>query len=202
MHARRRTGILGGTFDPVHDGHLAIARGALELGPLDRVLLMPVGAPGHRETHAPAADRAAMVRLALEGLDARIQFDDTALAQPAPAYTADTLALAHAAFPEDALCFIAGADSIAHSVWRRLDEVAAFVEYFYVIPRRGSSWGDVETVIGTLDPSLRARFTPLELTIPDISSSEIRALVAGGQSIRGLVPREVERYIERRGLYK
>jgi nicotinate-nucleotide adenylyltransferase len=202
MHARRRTGILGGTFDPVHDGHLAIARGALELAQLDRVLLMPVGAPGHRETHAPAADRAAMVRLALEGQDARLQFDDTALAQPAPAFTADTLALAHAAYPDDALSFIAGADSIAHSVWRRLDEVAALVERFYVIPRRGSSWSDVEMVIGSLEPSLRARFMPLELTIPDTSSSEIRALVAGGQSIRGLVPREVERYIERRELYK
>jgi nicotinate-nucleotide adenylyltransferase len=202
MDSRRRTGILGGTFDPVHDGHLAIARGALELAQLDRVLLMPVGAPGHRETHAPAADRAAMVRLALEGHDARLQFDDTALDQPAPAYTADTLALAHAAYPDDDLSFIAGADSIAQSVWRRLDEVAALVERFYVIPRRGSSWSDVETVIGSLEPSLRARFAPLELTIPDISSSEIRTLVAGGQSIRGLVPREVERYIERRGLYK
>ncbi len=202
MNARRRTGILGGTFDPVHDGHLAIARGALELAQLDRVLLMPVGAPGHRETHAPAADRAAMVRLALEGHDARVKFDDTALDQPAPAYTADTLALAHAAYPDDSLYFIAGADSIAHSVWRRLDEVAALVERFYIIPRRGSTWSDVEAVIGSLEPSLRARFMPLELMIPDTSSSEIRALVARGQSIRGLVPREVERYIERRGLYK
>jgi nicotinate-nucleotide adenylyltransferase len=202
MHARRRTGILGGTFDPVHDGHLAIARGALELGALDRVLLMPVGAPGHRETHSPAADRAAMVRLALEGNDARLQFDGTALEQPSPAYTADTLALSHAAYPDDALYFIAGADSLAHSVWRRLDEVAALVERFYIVPRLGSSWGDVEMVIGTLEPSLRARFAPLDVTVPDISASEIRALVAGGQSIRGLVPREVERYIERRGLYK
>ena len=202
MHARRRTGILGGTFDPVHDGHLAIARGALELGPLDRVLLMPVGAPGHRETHAPAVDRAAMVRLALEGQEARLLFDDTALDQPAPAYTADTLALAHAAYPEDALYFIAGADSIAHSVWRRLDEVAALVDRFYIVPRRGSTWNDVEAVIGSLHPSLRDRFTPLEIAVPDISSSEIRSLIAGGRSIHGLVPREVERYIERRGLYK
>jgi len=202
MHARRRTGILGGTFDPVHVGHLAIASGALELGPLDRVLLMPVGAPAHRETHAPALDRAAMVRLALEGEDARLQFDATALDQPAPAYTADALALVHAAYPEDALCFIAGADSLAHSVWRRLDEVAALLERFYVIPRRGSSWTDVEAVLGALNPTLRARFAPLDLAIPDISSSEIRTLVAASRSIRGLVPREVERYIERRGLYK
>src|SRR6202030_385540 len=62
MRAKNRTGILGGTFDPVHVGHLEIARGALAAAPLDRVLFMPVGAPAHRETHAPAADRAEMVR--------------------------------------------------------------------------------------------------------------------------------------------
>jgi len=198
----RRTGILGGTFDPVHDGHLAIALGVLAAAPLDRVLFMPVGAPAHRETHATAADRAEMVRLALEGADPRLQLDATALDQPGPAYTADTLALARAALPEDSLFFIAGADSLAHSAWRRLDEVACAVERFYVVPRRGSSWADVERVLGDLNPALRARFVPLNLAIGDVSSSEIRSRVAAGQSIDGLVPESVARYIERRELYK
>jgi len=198
----RRTGILGGTFDPVHDGHIAIARGVLEAAPLDRVLFMPVGAPAHRETHASAADRAEMVRLALEGVDSRLQFDATALDQPAPAYTVDTLALAHKAFPDDSLFFIAGADSLAHSAWRRLDEVATAVERFYVVPRRGSSWADVERVLGDLNPALRARFVPLDLAVDDVSSSEIRTRVAAGQSIDNLVPHRVARYIDRRGLYK
>jgi nicotinate-nucleotide adenylyltransferase len=202
MRATRRTAILGGAFDPVHNGHLAIARGALEIVQLDRVLFMPVGAPGHRATHAPAADRAAMVRLALEGEDPRLQFDATALDQPGPAYTADTLALARSAYPDDALFFIAGADSLSFSKWRRLDEVAAAVERFYVVPRRGSTWTDVATVIGELEPSLRARFVPIDIAVPDISASEIRARVASGESIGGLVPDEVARYIERAGLYK
>lgn len=202
MRATRRTGILGGAFDPVHNGHLAIARGVLDSARLDRVLFMPVGAPAHRVTHAPAADRAEMVRLALEGEDPRLQFDATALDQPGPAYTADTLVLARAAFPDDALFFIAGADSLARSPWRRLDEVAASLERFYVVPRRGSAWSDVEKVLRDLPPPLRERFAPIEIVVDDFSASEIRARVAAGESIAGLVPVEVARYIERAGLYK
>jgi nicotinate-nucleotide adenylyltransferase len=202
MHATRRTGILGGAFDPVHNGHLEIARGALEKAQLDRVLFMPVGSPAHRATHAPAVDRAEMVRLAIERDDSRLQFDATALDQLGPAYTADTLALARKKLPDDALFFIAGADSLAHSPWRRLDEVAAALERFYIVPRRGSTWSDVEKVIAGLDPPLRARFAPLDITVADISASEIRARVASGESIDGLVPDAVARYIERAGLYK
>ena len=196
------TGIMGGTFDPVHNGHLAIARGVLDKARLDRVLFMPVGAPAHRTTHAPAADRAEMVRLALRGEDPRLQFDATALDQPGPAFTADTLALARKVYPDDALFFIAGADSLAHSLWRRLDEVAAALECFYVVPRRGSAWSDVEKVIRDLAPPLRERFAPIDIVVDDISASEIRARVAAGESIAGLVPVAVARYIERAGLYK
>ncbi|HEY7981808.1 MAG TPA: nicotinate-nucleotide adenylyltransferase [Candidatus Eremiobacteraceae bacterium] len=202
MRATRRIGILGGAFDPVHNGHLAIARGVIDEARLDRVLFMPVGAPAHRATHAPAADRAEMVRLALESEDPRLQFDATALDQPGPAYTADTLILARRAYPDDALFFIAGADSLGFSKWRRLDEVAAAVERFYVVSRRGSSWTDVEKVIGELGPPLRERFVPIDITVPEISASEIRARVASGKSIGGLVPDEVARYIKRAGLYK
>jgi nicotinate-nucleotide adenylyltransferase len=202
MPSSRRTGILGGAFDPVHNGHLAIARGVLDKAQLDRVMFMPVGAPAHRTTHATSMDRAEMVRLALSGEDSCLQFDATALDQPGPAYTADTLALAHKAYPHDTLFFIAGADSLAFSKWRRLDEVAAAVERFYVVPRRGSSWNDVEKVIGELAPAWRARFAPIDVAVPEISASEIRARVAAGESIAGLVPVEVARYIELVGLYK
>jgi nicotinate-nucleotide adenylyltransferase len=143
-----------------------------------------------------------MVRLALRGEDPRLQFDATALDQPGPAFTADTLALARKASPDDALFFIAGADSLAQSPWRRLDEVAAALERFYVVPRRGSAWSDVEKVIRDLAPPLRERFAPIDFVVDDISASEIRARVSAGESIAGLVPVEVARYIERAGLYK
>jgi nicotinate-nucleotide adenylyltransferase len=197
-----RSGVFGGTFDPVHLGHTAIASGALHRAHLDRVLVLPVGTPAHRPTHASAEDRSAMLRLALEGEDARIQFDGTALEQPGPVYTADTLALVHAANPNDALFFIAGADSLARSVWRRLDEVARAVERFYVVPRLGSDWPDVQAVIAHLAPDLQARFERLDVVAPDIEASEIRARIKAGESIVGFVAAPVAEYIAEHGLYK
>ncbi len=194
--------MFGGTFDPVHVGHIAIARGTLEAAHLDRVLVMPVGTPAHRGTHASALDRAAMLRLALQGEDPRLQFDATALNQPGPVYTVDTLALLREANPTDRLFFIAGADSLARSVWRRLDEVAGAVERFYVVPRRGCDWPDVDAVISHLAPELRARFERLEVDAPDVEASEIRARVKAGESITDVVAAPVARYIIEHGLYK
>jgi nicotinate-nucleotide adenylyltransferase len=197
-----RIGVFGGTFDPAHVGHTAIARGALHKAQLDRVLVLPVGVPAHRPTHASAEDRAAMLRLALAGEDNRIRFDATALEQPGPVYTADTLALVHTANPNDALFFIAGADSLARSVWRRLDEVARAVERFYVVPRLGSDWPDVRAVIAHLAPELQARFERLDVVVPDIEASVIRARVKAGKSIAGLVTDPVAGYIAEHGLYR
>jgi nicotinate-nucleotide adenylyltransferase len=199
---RLRTGVFGGTFDPVHIGHTAIARGSLFAAQLDRVLVVPVGTPAHRATHASAQDRATMLRLALAGEDSRIQFDATALDQTGPVYTADTLALVRAAHPNDVLFFIAGADSLARSVWRRLDEVALAVERFYVVPRRGCDWPDVQAVIAHLAPDLQARFERLDVIAPDVEASEIRARVKAGESINGFVAEPVASYIVERGLYR
>jgi len=143
-----------------------------------------------------------MLRLALAGEDDRIQFDATALEQQGPVFTADTLALVHAANPADALNFIAGADSLARSVWRRLDEVARAVERFYVVPRRGSDWPDVLAVIAHLPPDLQTRFERLDVVVPDIEASEIRARVKAGESIADFVVEPVAQYISERGLYR
>lgn len=143
-----------------------------------------------------------MLLLALRGEDPRLQFDRTALDQPGPVYTADTLALVRAANPDDLLFFVAGADSLARSVWRRLDEVARAVERFYVVPRRGCDWPDVQAVLAALPPELRARFERLDLVVPDVEASKIRELVKAGESIEGLVAKPVARYIVEHGLYQ
>jgi nicotinate-nucleotide adenylyltransferase len=143
-----------------------------------------------------------MLHLALAGESDRIRFDATALEQHGPVYTADTLALVHAANPNDALFFIAGADSLARSVWRRLDEVARAVERFYVVPRRGCDWPEVQAVIAHLTPDLQARFERLDVVAPDIEASEIRARVKAGVSIAGLVAEPVAAYIADLGLYR
>ncbi|HZV78047.1 MAG TPA: nicotinate-nucleotide adenylyltransferase [Candidatus Binatus sp.] len=197
----RRTGLLGGTFDPIHFGHLFIAQAVRELAGLDRVLFLPVGDPAHREVHSSAQDRCEMVRRAIAGNDAFV-LDTTALEQPGPVYTADTLALLNAKLPDDELSFIAGVDSLTVSRWRRLDEVAAALARFYAVRREGARSEDVAAIIADLPAPLRERFVVLDLPLVDISASVIRARVRAGQSVRYLTPDDVARLIVDRGLYR
>ncbi|MBV8172524.1 MAG: nicotinate (nicotinamide) nucleotide adenylyltransferase [Candidatus Eremiobacteraeota bacterium] len=197
----QRIGVLGGTFDPIHYGHLFIAEAVRGLAKLDRVLFLPVGDPAHREVHASAHDRLEMVRRALAGNPA-FAIDTTALEQRGPVYTADTLALMRQKLPDDALSFIAGVDSLTVSRWRRLDEVAAALERFYVVRREGARSEDVAAIVADLPEDLRKRFVVLDLPLVDISASVIRARAKAGASIRYLTPDDVARLIEDRGLYR
>lgn len=196
-----RVGLLGGTFDPIHIGHLHLAQAVADVAQLDRVLFLPVASPAHRETHASAHDRKEMTQLAI-ARNARFVLDETALEQPAPAYTADTLALVRAKRPDLRLCFIAGIDSLARSRWRRLDEVAASLEKFYVARRDGVEIDELDRVLDGLAPDLRARFEIVDVALMDVSSTEIRALVKAGRSIRYLVPDVVAGYIADKSLYR
>jgi nicotinate-nucleotide adenylyltransferase len=196
-----RIGLLGGTFDPIHFGHLHLAQAVADVAALDKVLFMPVGSPSHRETHAPAEDRKAMTRLAI-ARNVRFEFDGTALEQPAPAYTADTLALLRVKRPHDRFCFIAGIDSLVRSRWRRLDEVADALETFYVARREGVDVAELAPMLADLAPESRSRFEIVDVSLVDVSSTEIRALVKAGRSIRYLVPDVVAGYIADRSLYR
>jgi nicotinate-nucleotide adenylyltransferase len=196
-----RTGVLGGTFDPIHFGHLFIAEAVCVRAALDRVLFLPVGDPAHRGVHSGAADRKAMVELAIAG-NAKFAVDDTALEQAGPVYTADTLHLLRAKLTQDELYFIAGADALTASRWRRLDEVAAAVARFYVVRREGSFPEEMASVLGDLPEELYQRFEVLDLPLVDISSSVIRERVAAEQPIRYLTPDAVVSYIESKALYR
>lgn len=196
-----RVGLLGGTFDPIHIGHLHLAQAVADVAELDRVLFLPVGSPAHRETHADAEHRKAMTQLAI-ARNSRFEFDDTALVQPAPAYTADTLALLREKRPDDRFCFIAGIDSLVRSRWRRLDEVAAALEKFYVARRDGVDVAELAPMLAGLAPELRARFEVIDVSLMDVSSTQIRALVKAGRSIRYLVPDAVAGYIADHSLYR
>jgi len=196
-----RIGLLGGTFDPIHIGHLHLAQAVADVADLEKVLFMPVGSPAHRETHASAEDRKEMTQLAI-ARNSRFEFDDTALEQPAPAYTADTLKLLREKRPDDTFCFIAGIDSLVRSRWRRLDEVARSLEKFYVARREGVDVAELVPMLSDLAPELRARFEVVDVSLMDLSSTEIRALVKAGRSIRYLVPDVVAGYIADHSLYR
>jgi nicotinate-nucleotide adenylyltransferase len=142
-----------------------------------------------------------MTELAIAG-NPRFALDSTGLEQPAPAYTADTLSLLRAKRPDDAFFFIAGVDSLARSRWRRLDEVAASLEAFFVTSRRGVGDDELESALSDLAPDLRARFQRIEVSLVDVSSTAIRSLVEQHRSIRYLVPDAVREYIDEQKLYR
>mgnify|MGYP001187806755 FL=1 len=196
-----RIGIFGGSFDPIHIGHLFVASAVASEAALDRVLFLPVGDPAHRTVHAPPRDRRDMVALAIEG-DSRFALDETAIRQPGPVYTADTIPLLRQAYPNAEFYFIAGADSLVDTPWRRLDEVVHELQRFFVAAREGTDASRLTPTLATLANDLARRFVLLNLPLVDVSSTVIRQRVAHGKPIRYLVPDPVARYIEDKSLYK
>lgn len=199
----RRIGILGGTFDPPHVGHLWLATLAADAMELDRVLFMPASQPPHKRERgtAKAADRLLMTRLAIGGDDL---FDLTLIEmeRPGPSYTIDSVDELLAHYGDDAtLYLIMAADSLRTiDSWREPDALLERVEWI-VGPRPGSPLPD--------RPALEVRFGERASRIHllrgpalDVSSSEIRHRVASGHAIRYLVPRGVEELIVERGLYR
>ncbi len=200
---RRRIGILGGTFDPPHVGHLWLATLAADTLALDAVLFMPAARPPHKRGRpmTAAPDRLEMTRLAIAG-DPLLELCTIEMERPGPSYTIDSVAeLQRLRGSETELVLVMAADSFAEiDTWREPDRLLALVEWA-VGPRPGSAppdpvalaerFGDHAPRVNLLDgPGL------------DVSASEIRARVASGRAIRYLVPRAVEALIADRHLYR
>ena len=201
--AGRRIGILGGTFDPPHVGHLWLATLAADALGLERVLLMPAARPPHKggRTISNAADRVTMTRLAIAG-DPLLDLSLIEMERPGPSYTVDSLdELRAEQGPGVGLVLIMAADSLAEvGSWREPDRLLALAEWA-VGPRPGSPLPDRDALRSRFGAA-EARIHLLEGPSLDLSSSEIRRRVAAGRAIRYLVPRAVEELIADRGLYR
>lgn len=205
-------GLLGGTFDPIHFGHLRAAEELGERYGLDQVRLLPCR-PGHRHSPiAPEAERLAMTRLAAAG-NPRLVVDDRDLRRAGPTYSIDTLRELRAEFGDTPLVLIMGMDAFAGlpgwKDWRRLIELA----HLLVAHRPGGHAAlvpELQTFLSehqSTDPKALAdspagRVSLAPLTALDISATRIRALLAAGQSPRYLLPEPVLEHIERLGLYR
>jgi nicotinate-nucleotide adenylyltransferase len=195
-----RIGILGGTFSPPHVGHLACAEAALSQLGLDRLLLMPVALPPHKDAgEDPGPEhRLAMCRLAAAG-DERIEVSELEVDRGGPSYTVDTLRALHEASPQDELTFVAGGDMAASLPgWRQPEEVLRLAR-FAVAEREWAGRGEVEWALDGLHGRDRVVF--FDMPRIDVSSSAIREGIAAGRPVRDLVPDAVARYIEQHGLY-
>ena len=217
MNASRPTacGILGGTFDPVHLGHVALAEAALSQLPLDEVLWLPSGSPGHRG--APVAGtrhRLAMLELVTAGR-AQFRIDASELASGEPTYTVHTLARLRAQLGgEQPLVLLLGSDSfLSLPTWLRWRELFALT-HFAVASRPGHFLGSSGTApelaaeIGArsaqpeqLARSAAGRIASFDMPPMDISASAVRAGFASGQDMRHLLPASVLAYIQSQHLY-
>jgi nicotinate-nucleotide adenylyltransferase len=184
----KKIGIFGGTFDPIHLGHVLLARDALEQLPLDSLLFIPAARSPHKLGQQAAAPdlRAEMIRAAIEG-EPRFCLDELELARPAPSYSVDTIETLKRREPDAEFVFLIGEDNVARlPSWHRFAELQKMVQ-FVVLDRSGLKSEHAY-------PAIRRHV--------DISATDIRNRVARGQSIRYLVPPAVEQIIRERQLYR
>ena len=216
MTKPKKIGIYGGTFNPIHFGHLRSALEVAEKCRLDKVFFVPSSLPPHKtyKDLASAADRLAMVRLGVRG-NPRLGASSIEVFRGGPSYTVETLAHFRKLFGADAeLFFILASDAFAEiSTWRDvpgLFELAGFL----VMTRPGHAMPEFSKALG---PQVKGQFKrgsdgrfvhksghaiePVDVTLLDISSSDIRSRIRQGLSVRYLVPESVFRYLAKRELY-
>jgi nicotinate-nucleotide adenylyltransferase len=195
-----RIGILGGTFDPIHNGHLHIARALKEALGLNRIIWVPAGRPPHKQGQIVSSDqdRLEMLRLALDGSpDNEISMVD--LERAGPSYTADTLENLSKQLPSSRLFFLMGEDSLRDfPTWHDPDRIIRVADL--AVAARPGVEADVEHVSAAV-PEIRGRVHLVPAEELMISSSDVRRRVRAHQSIRGLVPPAIADYITRHHLY-
>ena len=192
----QKIGILGGTFNPIHLGHLLIAQDAMEQARLDRVVFIPSAMPPHKSAAGlmQAHHRFSMVKLAIRGND-RFTADDIEIRRGGKSYAVDTVTELKRRWPHAKLFFIIGTDSLRElHLWHDIKQLAAWCT-FLVLSRPVSKQKQ-------LRPLRYIHWQPVCGHLCDIASRDIRDRIARGQSVRYLVPNAVLNYIERKKLYR
>ncbi len=196
----RRIGVLGGTFDPVHNGHLYIANALRAALDLERIVWVPAGRPPHKTGQIVSSDRdrLAMLDLALAG-SADDQIDTIDIERSGPSYTADTLEILAERFAPVKLFFLMGEDSLRDlPTWHDPERLLRTAQL--AVAARPGVDADLDTVARQV-PAVQGRVHLIPTDEIGISSSEIRRRVRENQSIHGLVPAAVDAYIRDHGLY-
>ena len=193
-----RIGIMGGTLDPVHNGHIEVALAAKRLLKLDRVMLLPAGDPPHKAHPTLKRDRLNMARIAAEGAEG-LFVSDIEIAREGTTFTVDTLRELTQREPDTRWYYLIGADTLTVlDSWRHFEKVAGMCTFAVI--GRADEPADMNRV-HALEQQYGARFEVLPFNGPDISSTQIRDRVAKGEDISTLVPQGVADYIRAHLLY-
>ncbi len=197
--AKEKIGIIGGTFDPIHDGHIAMAKAAKDGAGLDRVLVLPTGNPPHKHDVTPAEDRWRMVCAAVaqqDGLEpCRMEMDRTGVI-----YTVDTLKILHEMYPRADFYYIIGADTLLDlKNWRHYEQVLGMCS-FLICPRLGASQPAEVTEERHRLTAMGGSFSTVDMDVVDVSSTQVRRALSQGRPTPGL-PVVCREYAGLCGLY-
>ena len=196
-----KLGIMGGTFDPIHLGHLHVAGAALDEAALDQILFLPDGDPPHKTPNCPAASRLHMVNLAIQG-EPRFIASDMEIRRRGRTYTVDSLLALKQEQPRRELVYLIGSDTLfLFPTWRTAEKVAQLCTMLVVL-REGDQVKEVRAEqtrlnreYGLVSHLLKARGLP-------ISSSQVREAIRQGHDIKALVPKAVAAFIHENRLYQ
>jgi len=208
LGAYKRLGVMGGSFDPVHVGHLSIAQQIFNGLKLEQVVLVPAATPPHKQegrSMASAADRLHMCELAVHNMRG-LSVSDFEIRRGGVSYTVETARRLRKAYgPDIEIFFVIGSDSLADlPQWYEIKELLGLIR-FAIAERREtmikeSLWLDLRTALGA-EAELKLRKGVVEVQRVDVSSTLIRQLLSAGEKIPGYLRRDVEEYIRKNGLY-
>ncbi|MEA4897763.1 nicotinate-nucleotide adenylyltransferase [Bacillota bacterium Meth-B3] len=194
-------GILGGTFDPIHLGHLKMAEAATRQLSIGRMLFIPDGDPPHKGTQASAEDRLNMVVLAIQGRPG-FEASDVEVKRAGVTYTLDTLRSLRASEPDADFCYVVGADTLLTiETWHAFDEVASLLRMLVLVPRPGTPDPLIKSQMACISGKYRLDIRMIGQPVSNLSSTEVRQRAARHESLALYVPEPVERYIKARKLY-
>lgn len=198
-----KIGIMGGTFNPIHNGHLILAKFAMEEFDLDKIWFMPNGNPPHKSDYtitASADQRLHMVALAIEEIDG-FELQDYEVWKPGIHYSYMTMEYFRKKYPDDSFYFIIGADSLfSLKTWRHPERLLKTCTVL-VAYREGKTLLDLKAAIATLNKEFDADIRFFRCPQIDVSSTDIRGKIKESQNIQDLVPKAVYRYIQKNQLF-
>ncbi len=197
----QKIGIMGGTFNPIHMGHLIAAQEVLNRMNMDKIIFIPTGNPPHKNKREviSAIDRYEMVKLAVESNDG-FKVSDIEVKREGQTYSYDTLKELHNMYYETQFYFIIGFDTLKEiDTWKRVSDVCSMTKF--IVVNRGNTCSEIKKEILGKENKYKCNFILVDIPDIKISSTDIRDRIKSNKSIKYLVTNEVEGYIKQKGLY-
>ena len=199
-----KIGIYGGTFSPVHCGHLLAAREFVRRTELDKLLIIPAAQPPHKEMQTPvsASDRLEMCRLAFEGME-NVEISDIEISRGGKSYTVDTVTELKKKYPDDELFLLVGTDMLlTFDRWYRYTDILSLCNLVYVRRETDSELdGEIFEKISFLEKQTGIKIRHIKIDPVEISSSELRQMLQDGEDTGNYLPEKVENFVKEKGIY-